>query len=767
MSKTNWETIVEGKELNTIKVLRSKTYREHKERASALPELIEEGWTKSKDYADPKYIGVKKDKPFDEVFEDRVWVLFYNLGFKYMNKDRNFKMSYDFNNPDITQQIDIFAADDETIIIVECKSAETMKSGNFKKPIEALYAQMDGLRKEALKKYPGMKVKFIWATKNYQMSHADLNKLNEWEIAYFSETTVKYYEDLVKHIGSCARYQLLGNLFANQTIKNMDNLIPAIQGKMGGNTYYAFSIEPEKLLKIGYVLHRNEANKNMMPTYQRIIKKNRLKQVRSFIDNGGYFPNSLIISFDTNGKGLQFDQSASKVENSISKLGILHIPKKYRSAYIIDGQHRLYGYSDSKYASSNTVPVVAFVDLEREEQIKIFMDINENQKAVPKTLRVTLIADMLWDSQDYNERRQALRSKVAQMLGEEETSPLFGRIVIGEDEKDDAKTITVEAIQSALKKCQFFSAFGKKNEIVKDGTFDKGSNQSTCDIFYPFIEKCLLYIQENSTDEWNKTDSDFGMMVMNRGMQAIIRVINDIINHLCENGTIAPKTDEIDEVVDQVKYYIDPLIRYIENLSIDDRKELRSYFGGGADTRFWRAYQRAIANERTDFNPEGLVEYWENEAKTYNDATRDYILKIEKLVKKTISARLSEYHGKNWLITGLPKPVYTHAKKEADEQMYEIVSKGGSQSDVDIWDFVTLNDCKDIVLNGKNWSELFETSMTRPNEKKLTGGKNAKADWLTRIYKIGRKLLSANYSVPTDEYQEIKDTYDWLVETME
>ena len=65
---------------------------------------------------------------------------------------------------------------------------------------------------------------------------------------------------------------------------------------------------------------------------------------------------------------------------TISKIGILHIPKRYRSAYIIDGQHRLYGYSDSLYAETNTIPVVAFVDLERSEQIKLFMDINENQK---------------------------------------------------------------------------------------------------------------------------------------------------------------------------------------------------------------------------------------------------------------------------------------------------------------------------------------------------------------------------------------------------
>ena len=177
--------------------------------------------------------------------------------------------------------------------------------------------------------------------------------------------------------------------------------------------------------------------------------------MKNFIDEVDNFPNSLIISIDTKGKDLQFDQSATKVEGALSKLGILHLPKKYHSAYIIDGQHRLYGYSDSIYAKSNTIPVVAFVNLDRSEQLKLFMDINENQKSVSKTLRVTLNRDMLWDSPNYNQRREALRSNIAQMCGEEQTSPLLGRIVIGEDEKNNKKCITIEAVQAALKKCHF------------------------------------------------------------------------------------------------------------------------------------------------------------------------------------------------------------------------------------------------------------------------------------------------------------------------
>ena len=632
MGKTNWDKIVEEQELIKARASRSKTYIISKERTGALDALVAEGWEFIKYYADNRFISVKKSKPIDEIFEDKVWSLFARMGFTNMNADRHFVMSYDSHNPNGTQQIDVFAADEESIIIVECKSSntETPKEGVFKKDIEAFHGQMDGLAKEARSKFPNRKVKFIWATHNYILNKADQQRLKEWDIIHFSDAIVDYYIELTKHLGTSAKYQLLGNVFANVEIKNMDDRIPAIQGEMGGFKYYSFSIEPERLLKIGYVLHRNEANKNMMPTYQRLIKRNRLKSVQKFVNEGGYFPNSIIISIDTNGRGLRFEPSATKVDGCISKLGVLYLPKRYRSAYIIDGQHRLYGYSDSRYAKNNTIPVVAFVDLEREEQIKLFMDINENQKAVPKTLRVTLNADMLWESSDYNERRKALRSKIAQMLGEEETSPLLNRVVIGENESSPTRCITVEAIQTALNRCDFFTVFGKKNCIVKDGTFDLGDNQETCDLFYPFIEETLKYIMSHADKEWNKGEQEYGILTINRGIQAVLRVINDIVNHLIHQGIISPKQDDMKTCIAQVEYYIDPLISYLNNITFDQRKDLRGYFGGGAETRFWRTFQKAISDIRTDFMPVGLNEYWANEAKLYNQDSFQYIIDIRK-----------------------------------------------------------------------------------------------------------------------------------------
>lgn len=439
------------------------------------------------------------------------------------------------------------------------------------------------------------------------------------------------------------------------------------------------------------------------------------------------------------------------------------IPKRYRSAYIIDGQHRLYGYSDSLYAETNTIPVVAFVDLERSEQIKLFMDINENQKAVPKSLRVTLNADMLWESPDFSEQRQALRSKIAQMLGEESTSPLNSRIVIGENESTPTRCITVEAIQSALKKCRFFDSYGKKNVLQKEGTFDCKDNQETCDLFYPFIEKCLLYIRGTCLDEWDKGDQDSGMLTMNRGIQAVIRVIDDVVNMLVEKGMIQPKTQALDDMFGLIQYYLKPLTDYINNLNAEQRKDLRGYFGGGADTRFWRAYQKAIADMRPDFVPDGLEEFWQNEAKIYNEETKSMLREIESKVKLLISERLGEYFGDSWLIKGLPKNIYTRAKGEADEAMYVHVSSTGEEIDIPIWDYVTLPECKQIILNGKNWSLFFEDTFVRPEEANLVGGKDPKTDWILRVNSISNKLSKESYSVPVDEYSYVKSIYDWLM----
>lgn len=409
------------------------------------------------------------------------------------------------------------------------------------------------------------------------------------------------------------------------------------------------------------------------------------------------------------------------------------------------------------------MPVVAFIDLERKEQLKLFMDINENQKAVSKTLRVTLNSDMLWDSDDFNARRDALRSKIAQMCGEEASSPLRGRVVIGEDEKNQTKCITIEAIQAALKKSDFFTVFGKNNIILTNGTFDLGDNQSTCDKFYPFIECCLKIIKSACDTEWRLGEE--GILTINRGIQGVIRLINDIVNHLISQNKINPQQDSLNKMVAEVEYYLQPLIEYINNIQEEQRKELKGFLGGGADNKFWRNFQKIVSDQCSDFAPEGLAEFIENETKQYNAGSREYLIAIENTVKEKIASALCEYYGENWVIKGIPKSVYKRAKGEADEKNYESVCQGESDMDlVSEWDCITLAECREIVTYSHNWSEIFENIITRPEEKKISGGKEAKTEWIVTLHKESNKLMKSTYSVPKKVFELISSIYSWMVQ---
>jgi DGQHR domain-containing protein len=119
--------------------------------------------------------------------------------------------------------------------------------------------------------------------------------------------------------------------------------VPAIKGKLGGKPFYCFVTTPRHLLKISFVNHRSLNDPEGAPTYQRLVSRSRLRDIGQFIKNGGYFPNNLIINFT---RPIRFDKIVQQDGDAVA-FGHLYLPDRYRSAWIIDGQHRLYGFPRS------------------------------------------------------------------------------------------------------------------------------------------------------------------------------------------------------------------------------------------------------------------------------------------------------------------------------------------------------------------------------------------------------------------------------------
>lgn len=125
----------------------------------------------------------------------------------------------------------------------------------------------------------------------------------------------------------------------------------------------------------------------------------------------------------------------------------------------------------------------------------------------------------------------------------------------------------------------------------------------------------------------------------------------------------------------------------------------------------------------------------------------------------------SMYMGSNVLLT-----CYNNNNNLADSYNFKCNCANFGENNnlfiIPIWNYVTLPECKQTILNGKNWSLFFEDTFVRPEETHLVGGKDPKTDWILRVNSIMNKLSKESYSVPVDEYSYVKSVHEWLMGTL-
>lgn len=210
------------------------------------------------------------------------------------------------------------------------------------------------------------------------ISEEDQREAEKAKVLLFSEKDLNYYESLVSHLGLAAKYQFFADMLPGETVPGLAIRVPAVRTKIGGTYCYTFSISPEYLLKISYVSHRARGKATDIHTYQRMLSKYRLKSIKRYISEDGIFPTNIVVNLEN--KRLRFErihqETDPKIRRGSGVLGWLDIRPAYKSAWIIDGQHRLFAYSGHELAPRSLLSVLAFEGLSPSEQAKLFIDIN-------------------------------------------------------------------------------------------------------------------------------------------------------------------------------------------------------------------------------------------------------------------------------------------------------------------------------------------------------------------------------------------------------
>lgn len=158
----------------------------------------------------------------------------------------------------------------------------------------------------------------------------------------------------------------------------------AMAANAGEDRIYSLFIPAGVLLDIAYVLRIESGQKK---AYQRFLDQNRLFKIAKFLEDGKTIKNSIVLALDSSAKFSAKKVRWGHVPAFGSQIGLLKIPRQYASAWVIDGQHRLYGFARAEHdLQQSLLSVVALQTHSRTEEAETFVDINKNQKPVDPNL---------------------------------------------------------------------------------------------------------------------------------------------------------------------------------------------------------------------------------------------------------------------------------------------------------------------------------------------------------------------------------------------
>ena len=346
----------------------SRKQSQPKDRKSVKPaeldEAKERGWEIQR--KNKRSFSLTRPKKRPDLLESRAWTVFYRMGFPLMSGKGGAKVKGKRDGP--TTQLDVVAIDDEVALAVECKSSVKRKTDpRFSEKIAKLAGTRGRFARAVAKEFPSKNkrhvatIMFVW---DISPSKNDRKRAEEDQVYIFDERELVYFEELVKHLGPAARYQFLSSACRGKRIPGLEVTVPALQTKMGRHDCYSFSIEPEYLLKIAYVAHRARGKGTDIDAYQRLIKKSRLKKIKEFISADGIFPTNIVVNVEK-GRYARFDRGKQKKDGPGGRYGWLTLYPSYGTAWIIDGQHRLFAYSGHERATTSYLNVLAFADFPR------------------------------------------------------------------------------------------------------------------------------------------------------------------------------------------------------------------------------------------------------------------------------------------------------------------------------------------------------------------------------------------------------------------
>ncbi|WP_405125506.1 DGQHR domain-containing protein [Pseudomonas marginalis] len=661
-----------------------------------------------------------------ERLDRKIWILLYLLGYPVLKSTSDLLICTDAKEG-AYEKIDVFAKDDETVIIGKCVSQEEMGKYQLSKEIQD-FSKLKGGISKSVKSHFGsaFKPKIIWIffSQNIIWSKEDKFLAKNENINIITERELRYYLQISEHLRSAARYQFLAEFLKDQKIPAMQNRkVPALKGVLGGRKFYAFVSHPKELLKISFVNHRSLNDPEGAPSYQRLVSKSRLKKISDFISLGGFFPTNILVNFVNT---VRFEQISKDEETGVC-WGNLFLPDKYRSAWIIDGQHRLYGFApvEVKHQSQNIV-VIAFEKLPKNEEANLFVTINHEQKSVPKNLLDDLEGELKWESTKPLERIGAISARLISILNSDISEPLYGKVTMQGMKSNDTTCLTVPALKQALSRSGLIGKSALKNKVYELGPLCDANDTATVERGREIINHFFSTIRDANFKVWNA--GRLGYVSTNTGIQAYLHLLSALIEHIETSRNLDAKELSTDDLILEIDDFTHPVLDFLKSQNIQKMENLfKVQFGSGGPREYFFRLCKILKEKIPTFNPTGMNE-WEEESSEDRISNADRKLKeINIVVQLSLFNRLKEEFGNDYWEKGV-------SDKDMKSKAYR-KSLDDEPSPLALENYLDFIEYKKIVEKKEVWP-LFKPVFNIPEPGEKETARNL--SWMDKINELRR-----------------------------
>jgi DGQHR domain-containing protein len=211
----------------------------------------------------------------------------------------------------------------------------------------------------------------------------------------------------------------------------------ALKSKFGKLTVFHLTMKVKDVIHISYVAVRGKDDEE--GAVQRLLNRQRIQSIKTFVLEGNMFFNTFILNW-TN----------VKVKPEFAN-GEITVPIVPSASQVIDGQHRLAGLQEAMKENDKIgeqeILVTFCIGLTTREAALIFVNINSEQKPVPKSLIYDLFGEMDDDSNHSINRA----TDIAEELNDNEDSAYYGAIKFPGKARG-VGIIDLSAIVASLKK---------------------------------------------------------------------------------------------------------------------------------------------------------------------------------------------------------------------------------------------------------------------------------------------------------------------------